>query len=97
MEKDLLLSDITNYRHNIDNNIKNIISIYCSLLERYLIKCGELSPKKDKIYFTNLFIHIYLNDNKIDNEIYDILKQNIYFDIKLLLTHYPEYNNLFLN
>jgi len=53
MEKEsyeMLLSDITNYRHNIDNNLKNIISVYYSLVERYLNKCSELNARKDKAY-----------------------------------------------
>ena len=53
MEKEsyeMLLSDITNYRHNIDNNLKNIISVYYSLIERYLNKCSELNARKDKAY-----------------------------------------------
>lgn len=53
MEKEnneMILSDITNYRHNIDNSLKNVISLFCSLIERFLDKCGELTPKKDKIY-----------------------------------------------
>jgi len=54
MEKEnnneMCLNDIKCYKHNIDNSLKNIISVYCSLLERFLDKCGELEPKKDKIY-----------------------------------------------
>ena len=50
INNEMLLSDITNYRHQIDNNLKNIINLYYSLIERYLIKCSELNPRKDKAY-----------------------------------------------
>jgi hypothetical protein len=55
MEKDLnqseqQLSDITNYRHTIDNNFKNIINVYYSLIERYFNKFSELNERKDTVY-----------------------------------------------